>query len=335
MASAIWLGDLVVALATVGASDDESLRIARMLGLGPTSSLPPEPPPLQEPPTTTAKGRAPTADKPVRDQDHRIRQGEMARPSSTRDEVETGSAEHSLATELPILTPVAQQPVARTGWGVSSSLQRVSDEHLHGVVDHEPLFAPRSASAALTAAVATESLDGPLDVDALVAVLARRQPHRRLPRKRRRSLRFGVQLLIDIGEAMQPFARDQQVLVSQVRRVVGTDRTSMLYFADCPGRGAGPGPRRTWRTYRPPESGTRVLVVSDFGIGGPALSTERSHEHEWRSFVMAVRRAASTVIGLVPYPPWRWPQTLTSLMPLVTWDRSTTVARVFTARAGR
>jgi hypothetical protein len=138
-----------------------------------------------------------------------------------------------------------------------------------------------------------------------------------------------------IGESMQPFSRDEQVLANQVRRIAGVDRTSVLYFANCPVRGAGPGPRWTWRTYSPPKSGTRVLVVSDFGIGGPVLYLERSEEEEWRAFVMTVRRAGCTLIGVVPYPPRRWPHWLTNLLPSVTWDRSTTVARVSVARAGR
>jgi hypothetical protein len=234
-----------------------------------------------------------------------------------------------------MLTPVAREPIAATGWGFSPPLQHVTDTHLTAVLDYEPLFAPRSAPAAIATAVATETDDGPIDVEAIVAALARRQPLSRLPRKRQQSLRFGVQILIDIGESMQPFLRDEQVLANQVRRIAGVDRTSVLYFANCPVRGAGPGPRWTWRTYSPPKSGTRVLVISDFGIGGPVLYLERSEEEEWRAFVMTVRRAGCTLIGVVPYPPRRWPHWLTNLLPSVTWDRSTTVARVSVARAGR
>jgi hypothetical protein len=325
----IWLGDLVVAFAEVGSSDNERRRIAQMLGFELVSLLA-SPPPFREPLSTPGPDESASRASGARPTGPAI----PATASSTREGVQSGSTNETPSRELRMLTPVAREPIAATGWGLSSSLQQVSAEHLTAVLDHEPLFAPRSAAATVAAAVATEIDDGPLDVEAIVAALARRQPLQRLPRKRRRSLRFGVQVLIDMGEAMQPFARDEQVLVDQVRRIVGVDRTSLLYFADCPVRGAGPGPRRTWRTYSPPKSGTRVLVVSNFGIGGPALYIERSQEKEWRAFVMGVRRAACTVIGLVPYPPGRWPHQLATLLPLVTWDRSTTVARVSAARAG-
>ena len=126
--------------------------------------------------------------------------------------------------------------------------------------------------------IATKTPEGPLDVPAIVEVLARRQVPERLPREAWPTLRFGVEVLVDTALPMRPFEGDQRQVAGRLRLVAGQQRTSVTYFADVPGRGAGPGPRRTWRPYEPPEQGTCVLVLSDFGLGGPALYAHRGDE---------------------------------------------------------
>src|SRR5262249_19346246 len=149
---------------------------------------------------------------------------------------------------------------------------------------------PLSGAAILQMMIARSTEDGPLDVAAIVDVLARREAVERLPREARPTLRFGVQVLVDLGLAMQPFARDQVQVIAQVRDICGPQRTSVLSFADSPTRGVGPGPRPTWRRYDPPEHGTRVLVLSDCGLSGPALHAQRSRPDEWRLLADQLQR---------------------------------------------
>ena len=127
---------------------------------------------------------------------------------------------------------------------------------------------------------------------------------------------------------MQPFGRDQAQVIAQVRGIAGPQRTSVLYFADAPTRGAGPGPRRTWRRYEPPDAGTRVLVLSNFGLAGPVVYPDRTRPREWRSLVDEVQRQGCGLVALLPVPADRWPPWLSMLMPLVCWDRTVTVSKV-------
>src|SRR5262249_34970166 len=76
------------------------------------------------------------------------------------------------------------------------------------------------------------------------------------------------------------------------------------------------------------------LVLSDFGIGGPALYPHRSEPEEWMGLVSDLRRQECDVIGLLPVPPDRWPRWLSTLMPLVCWDGKTTVGMVASSFAG-
>ncbi len=194
-----------------------------------------------------------------------------------------------------------------------------------------PLLTPRTAAAVLHTLLATLTADGEPDVEAVARLWARGKPIRRLPRRSRPTLRFGVQVLVDLGEPMQLFAADQRDLLARIHAVAGVETTSLRYFADVPTRGAGPRGRRTWRPYTPPAAGTRVLVLSDFGLGGPSFYDRRSTPAEWRAFISSVRRAGCSPVGLVPYPSPRWPGWLTAAVPLLMWDRGTTVGRVSVA----
>ena len=106
---------------------------------------------------------------------------------------------------------------------------------------------------------------------------------------------------------MELFARDQEELITRIKSVAGAENVAVNFFTDSPMRGAGPGPRRTWRAYHSPGAGCRILVVSDFGIGGPAFHVRRSRLAEWQDFMIQVSRGGCLAVGLIPYPPDRWP----------------------------
>jgi hypothetical protein len=171
--------------------------------------------------------------------------------------------------------------------------------------------------------------DGPVDIPAMVDAFARRQPIIEIPHEHRGTLRFGAQLLLDVGDAMEPFWRDEEMFAEQVRRVVGK-ATLVYYFADCPLRNAGPDSVSSWDRYRPPHPRTPVLVISDFGIGGSILHPARSLREEWLRFARLLADAQCPVVGLIPYPPARWPSDLAPEIRLLTWDRGITVGTVIT-----
>jgi hypothetical protein len=203
---------------------------------------------------------------------------------------------------------------------------------------HPPLFPARLAPSLLTALVNTETSTGEVDVDALVEVLATRRFPAGLPTSPGRSLVRGAQLLVDVGPAMGPFRRDVEQLAAMAVDTIGHPGVRRLHFADSPLRGVGTGARRTWsRAYVPPAPGTPVLVLSELGIGGPVGHHAAATPEEWLLLHELLERRGSPFVALVPYPPARWPRPLVGRVPIVTWDRGTTLVQVRDAvtRRGR
>lgn len=314
MRGEIWLGDAARAFAAIEPSSSDDLRrVASMLGFA-----------------VLDRGRVISRS---------VQTGPVAFPATPvaeLDEHETGN-DHETggslgerkrhgSSDVPRLTPVATQAVSPTGWGNVRSLSRVTSEHLSSVLEHQPLLPPQSTPAILYAVLAEDTHAGPLDVERVVVELAQRRVVDPLPHRRHLALPFSVQILVDLGVSMQPFRRDQNSIITQIRGIAGGERTKVMYFADSPLRSSGPGPPLTWRPYEAPCPGTRVLLLSDVGIGGPALHPRRSQPDEWQSLARMLQRHGCSIVALVPYPPHRWPATITRLFPLVMWDRNTTTA---------
>jgi hypothetical protein len=125
---------------------------------------------------------------------------------------------------------------------------------------------------------------------------------------------------------MALFTQDQHHVVQQVRDLVGTDRTEVAYFADSP-RDSGDGPPWTWRRYEPPVRETRILLLSDLGMGRSRIDPQGAGRAEWEKFADLVSQHGCQVTALVPYPARRLPRWMTRLFAVVSWDRSLTAGR--------
>ena len=191
-----------------------------------------------------------------------------------------------------------------------------------------PLFVPLWTRGILSAALTTDSEDGPLDLESIAESLAHGECIWQLPRLPWPTLRRGVQVLVDKSDALVPFTRDQTWLQEEIRRVVGVDRVQILRFVGCPSRAVGTGPRKFWDKYRPPPSGTVVLLLTDLGIGMPMFATEVADVSEWLEFAKVIHRAGCPLVAFVPYTPSRWPRHLIGAMTIIQWDRGTSAATV-------
>jgi hypothetical protein len=305
MTTQIWLGDLLRAVAA-GAPPR---RAAELLGL------------VQEeqPAAEVAEVVEEVTPQPVEEAPSLPAEASAESPGETEQEPPQA---------VPMLPELSREPTGETDWTPVPSLPLPAQDQSP---QPSPLLTPRTAAAVVHALLSTRTDDGEPDVEAVARLWARGKPVRRLPRLARPTLRFGAQVLVDIGEPMQLFAGDQRDLVARIHAVAGVETASVAYFADVPTRGAGPRGRRTWRPYTQPSAGSRVLLLSDFGIGGPVLYDRRGTPAEWREFISSLRRAGCSPVGLVPYPPSRWPAWLASALPLLMWDRSTTVGRASVA----
>ncbi len=303
MRGTVWIGDLARALAAIDGFGDEGKEraVARLL--------------TAQPPVVPAGRRKETV------------LGETAIPRQAAIGVPVPAEAEEAAPEVPLLQPAGHEPTPMPGWSVAP-LPRPDPGLLALPPRHVPLFPPRSTARLLQAALSRRVLEGRLDVTKLVDQIAGRRPVTALPREPVQTLRFGAQVLVDLGIGMEPFARDQEDVLRHIRATVGAENTKVVYFEDCPLRGAGHGPPRTWRAYRAPAPGTRVLVLSDLGLGGLGDDPHSSTRNEWEEFARTVRRHECEPIAFVPLPQSRWPRWAAAAMGLISWDRGTTAAEV-------
>jgi hypothetical protein len=212
-------------------------------------------------------------------------------------------------------------------WLAAARLLGTTDPaHIRPAIPLEPLFPTRTSRAILSGALATPSASGPLHLARVIELLSRAEVIHEIPRISIPTLARGVQLLIDCGEAMQPFAADQAALRAALVSVAGRDRSDVLYFDGSPLWGAGTGSKDAWPEYRTPAPGTPVVVLTDLGIGQPPGVAGLAGVSDWREFAGTLARARCPLLALVPYPPRRWPTALSRSMTIVQWDRATTAS---------
>jgi hypothetical protein len=306
----IWLGDLARSLSLLRPGDlSARLAIARALGF----ELP-QPGPVLAPPVKLNNDALTDLSEPTA--------GSSKMPPIIDRATDTNAA-------IPTLTPVATTaPRPRTNWRLVDLLEPFTDRHVAPRLPFEPLFDPQTALALIAGLAATPSAMGPFDVTAIVEEVARGRPLHELPRLPRWSLDRGAQLLIDLGSAMEPFARDQVELTRAIAGVVGVERIEELGFFACPTRGVLGTRDETERVYRPPDPHVPVIVLGDLGIGRPPSPGGRGQPTEWLNLAALLRARYSQLIAVVPYPDALWPERLRGAITFVTWDRSTTVAHV-------
>ena len=183
----------------------------------------------------------------------------------------------------------------------------------------DPLLAPNSARNVVATIAATNVAEGEMDLERIVANVARGEVVRELHRRNSITVRNGLQLLIDRSESMSLFARDTMWVEQEIMNVIGKDRIESLRFAGLPQQGAG-RPGEEWPpTYRPPIARVPVLVLTDLGIGD---SSATRLAMDWVEFALSVKAAGCPLVVLVPYPPARWPEAAAHAMTIAQWDRS-------------
>lgn len=199
-----------------------------------------------------------------------------------------------------------------------------------------PLILPQRLLGVATAALARYHATRTVDLDPIINRMVRGQSIKRIPRVRRRSLRAGVQILIDLAESMQPFAEDSHQLAERLRRLLGDSRCETLAFRGDPFVGvqrvARGRPRRRQR-YQLPGPRVPILLLSDGGLGpGPASLSGDMH---WPSTLTTLAsRQNSFVILLTPLPvDFRLPSWNRRLVWL-TWDRTLNLRTILRTLVG-
>ena len=167
---------------------------------------------------------------------------------------------------------------------------------------HTPLLPRRAAREVLDVVASTWQPTAAVDVRRMMAAVLAHRPVRRLHRVHRPSLAEGLQVLVDHGEGMQPFRRDQREVVAALRRLVGSE-LDVRRFLDDPWAGTRPDDDPTWsRTYRPELDGAwrRLAAV----LAGRASAV---------AALVPLRRPGAGPVDVVAWDPLTWPRAVARL----------------------
>lgn len=293
----ISIADLITTAARLGARDPAGLAaVTEILGLRmPVAATPPGR--LPEPPRLagTSPSRTSAARRPVLDRSGTAGPAVAARLRREGDD-EPAPAWLAAVTVLP--------PPGSAGFRVPP----------------QPLLPPVQARSSMAAVAATWHRGRRLDLDALVRRSARLQPMTGCFLAELRTA-ASIQLLVDQGEGMQPYADDLDFLARQLLDVAGRDRVEQRTFVGTPRRGLDPdvftGDTARWKL---PAPRSLVLIVTDLGTGGPAGSRDRAPAREWQAVAAAVASAQADLRVLTPFPPGRLPAGLAATLPVTDWD---------------
>ncbi len=188
----------------------------------------------------------------------------------------------------------------------------------------DPLLLPAWSRTTYMQTLSTTVLEGRLDIRRLVDLVARLQAPRQIPRLPWHTMRNGVQILVDYGDAMMPFRDDQRRLVREVQALAGGSAFFEVFlFRGTPARWARPLiTRRGLPAYELPPPGAPILVLTDLGIGALAAGQSYVPPEEWQAFARSAAAVGCPTTAYVPYQPDRWPPLLRGEMSLVHWHHA-------------
>lgn len=273
-------------------------------------------------------------------------------PRPRQHEISTPSEVHDKASSTVVVASKLKPKKAPRIQVVPISIEAVHDEQEEPTVtlappaqmvpatDEEdepepellPLLDPRTLRSAIVSAVETRSLETIPDIDALTDMLIRGEVIREIPLVKFPTVRRGVQVLLDRGSGMVPFAGDADHLAAAIAALVNESSTRVLPFRTMP----------TWsvydsgggrRAYEFPPAGVPVVIISDFGMSRETLPDVRPVLADWVQLLRELRARRSSVIAFVPYEPDRWPRELLSSAVFVHWDRGASSMTIRAARA--
>jgi hypothetical protein len=313
MPRAFGPGDLIRASRQLGISSEAELeKIARLLGLAPTVDKSNE---RTKRSSDLRELYKPSVSKP---ETQRVGQ-------KTRDRIEQmsqagleGSGEQ---IEVRQLEPVGS---GIPDWITNAAPFQDVETDAADKPSMPPLFQPAWQKTILTALMATSRAMYP-DIERMVELVARGAPVQPSPMRSRARQAAAVSVLLDSGEAMEPFAEDEKVLLDALRRFVPPASLTAMGFDNCPTHGVYAPEGGDWDEFVTPAPGTLVLVVSDLASGFH-VRDERVGVEDWIFFFRSLETSGCPSIVLTPYPVNQIAPALRSAVTVALRDRGTTAA---------
>ena len=195
-----------------------------------------------------------------------------------------------------------------------------------------PLLGPLQRRSIVSYAIGRDVPEGDLDIEAIARTLARGHTLTALPRRPRRTLRYGVEVVVDRARWMEPFYGDQDSLIDYLETLLPTDRLHVRQISGRPLDGA----RREAEGLHPNRlhPHASILVLTDLGVGyRPGVQAPPSMR-DWRQYAHEQRRADRALVVFMPYERARWPGGLRRSLAILHWSERTTVGNARRLRSG-
>jgi hypothetical protein len=200
------------------------------------------------------------------------------------------------------------------------------DRRAPTILPYCPLFAPQECRAIISQSLAAKTHSTVLDLDEIVRLVSQARPINRLPLLPLYTLSRGVQLLIDLGPGMEPFAVDRARITQDIRELAGN--VEWLRFHDSPLNGVLIEDAFQARPYLFPESGVPILVVSDLGMNRWSPRIAPGAIEKWIGFAKRAAERDCPLIALVPLDRADWVPALERRIRMILWDRETSARSV-------
>src|SRR5574337_1270096 len=302
--TAIWLADLLRAQADLAPDAEARREIATLLGLGGIG-----------PPAQAAS------------------QAEAAASAIAQDTAAAADRpEPPPAAPAPVAAPEAADGSVR----LLSTIERIGEAQTAGPPPWltgiealtvqasppprppRPLLGPVQRRALLGLALAVEVPEGPLDVD-----------------RARRTLRYGLEVLVDRAPWLEPWFLEQTQTVAYLRSLFPVDR---LRVKPCRGGPAERKPRLP--RLRNGSAATEaprspVLALSDLGTAYRHLGDPPPDPRAWVRHGRALNRAGRPFLALAPSERAHWRPPLGEPVAALAWSERTTVRDAVRLRHGK
>jgi hypothetical protein len=247
----------------------------------------------------------------------------------------TAVAPRSTAKTVVIPSVLEEDAVARVddepSWLTEAEpLAEEKPAHATWKPPHVPLFRPQWTRNLTSAMCSLSMEEGPLDEQRLIDAVTRLRPVVHVPRRIRPTLRRGVHVLIDRGEAMMPFSHDVDDIMRSIRTTVGKDQFVAAAFVDTPlaEQDVLWLRRRVRAPWEPPVPGTPILLITDLGLSQRYGETRGATPGEWIAFAQRCRAAGCSAAAVVPRNESAWLPALRRAFTIIPWDQRTNVATV-------
>lgn len=210
----------------------------------------------------------------------------------------------------------------------SEALPATNIELHFGKPQYIPLFNQRWFQGIASSMLATHQLSTNIDFEFIEKCISTLSPLGHLPYLYRSTLNKGVQVLLDISESMQPFWRDQAMLLTSLKNLFGAHRTQLFEFVF----EYRPFQQLVWRAGAPEQLQAEIpiLMVTNFGS---TIDARLNRIEENKSLLLLLEQAKikkCEVIALIPTSEDMCPKDIKDLIPLsFIWDRETSPQTVY------